>query len=84
MRKRTGFYEQRRRGCVLAGSDEDEFRRRLREAVYRTPGEKRLLMQAMRALGGGKVSEAQKTADRVKAVLDLLGEQLLPGDGTGI
>ena len=81
--KKVGFYERRtRRKREGAASDEEELRRRLREAVYRTPEEKRLLMEALRVLSGGKESKAQETAERMREVFDALGEQFAP-EGSG-
>lgn len=50
-------------------------RRRLREAVYRTPKEKKLLIEALRVMSGPKGSKATETAERMREVFDALGEQ---------
>jgi hypothetical protein len=56
-------------------------RPRLREGgVAGGPEEKRLLMEALRVMPGRKGSEPREAAERIKAVMDALGEQL--GVGT--
>jgi hypothetical protein len=78
--KRVGFYERRTRRVGPAGGAEEEIRRRLRELVFRTPEEKRLLMAALRVMLGGKDGGPKDTAERMTAVLESLGEQFLPAE----
>ena len=59
-------------------ADEEELRRRLRELLYTTPEERRLLIEAARVLRGEKGSKAEERAAVMKAAMDLLGDQFLP------
>ena len=48
--------------------------------MYTTPEEKRLLIEAARLLRGEKGSKSEELAAQMKAALDSLGDQLLPGE----
>jgi hypothetical protein len=72
----AGFYGRRTRR-VEVGSEQDEMRRRLRELVFRTPEEKRLLIAALRALSGGRKEDAKEAEERLKSLLKSLTEQLM-------
>lgn len=88
-REHRAFYEHRLAegetgvsGDGQEDADEAELRRRLREVLYRQPDDTGLLLRSSRViLRGTKGRGSEELAAQMKAVLESLGDQLLPGEG---
>ena len=61
--------------------ERDELRRWFRELLCRQPDDTGLVLRASRAIVKPKESRAEDTRRQMEAVLEGLGDQLLPRDG---
>lgn len=75
-----GFYGRGRLGDAGGADDWLEFERRLREMLCRQPEEFGLMLRALRALRTGRGEKGKEIAERMRAVLESLGDQILPAE----